>query len=363
MDMPRVFRRYFAKPGAEPGTLAPSPTAVHPRIHAFVYDADSISEIDIDPENECAYLPPGQSIIWIDVQGLADTALIEHLGEQFKLHPLLVADIVNIGQRSKVEEYDDILFVVMRMVMPDGDNSIKWEQVSLVIGPRFVLSFQETYGDCLNPIRERLRAGKKPMRSTGSDYLGCMIIDGIVDGYFPILEHFGDHLEDIEERVIDKPDTEILSDVYSVKRDLMTFRRAAWPLRDALNQLLRDGHEVISESVQPYLRDAADHVMQVVDVIENYRELTGSFVDVYLSSVSNRTNEVMRVLTVISTIFIPLTFLAGVYGMNFDTHQPTNMPELHWRYGYIIFWAICFAVGLGLIGAFWKLGWLRKGTR
>jgi len=360
MVTPRIFKRHFTKPGAAPGTLAPSPTAVTPRVHAFVFDANSISEIDVNPDSECVYMPPGQSVVWIDVQGLGDVPLIEHLAEQFKLHPLLVADIINIGQRPKVEEYDDILFVIMRMVTPDGTDSTKWEQVSLVIGPRFVLSFQETYGDCLNPIRERLRTGKKALRASGSDYLGCMIIDGVVDGYFPILEHFGDHLEDIETRVIDKPDSDVLGDVYSIKRDLMTFRRAAWPLRDALNQLLRDGHPILTDGVRPYLRDSADHVMQVVDVIENYRELAGSFVDVYLSSVSNRTNEVMRVLTVIATIFIPLTFLAGVYGMNFDTHHPANMPELHWRYGYAIFWAICFAVGFGLIGAFWKLGWLRR---
>lgn len=356
----RNFRRHFTKPGAAPGTLAPSPTAVHPRTHAFVYNASSISEIDVNPESACVYAPPDGSVVWIDVQGLADTKLIEHLGEQFKLHPLLVADIVNVGQRPKVDEYDDIIFVVLRMVMPDDRGEIHWEQVSIVIGPNFVLSFQENHGDCLNPLRERLRAGKKPVRISGSDYLACMIIDGVVDGYFPVLEHFAERLEEIEECVISKPEPGVLNDIYRIKRDLMTFRRAAWPLRDALNHLLRDGHERIQEKTEPYLRDATDHVMQIVDVIENYRELVGSFVDIYLSSVSNRTNEVMRVLTVISTIFIPLTFLAGVYGMNFDTRQSTNMPELHWKYGYAIFWLICFLVGLGLIGVFWRLGWLRR---
>lgn len=354
------LRRYFTKPGAAPGTLAPSPTAAPPRVHAFVYNADSIAEIDINPVTECAYVPPDGSVVWIDVQGLADTGLIQHLGEQFNLHPLLVADIVNVGQRPKAEEYDEVLFVVLRMVLPHDPDEIQWEQVSIVIGPRFVLSFQENHGDCLNPLRERLRAGKKPVRVSGSDYLACMIIDGIVDGYFPVLEHFAERLEEIEERVIARPGPGVLNEIYSVKRDLITFRRAAWPLRDALNRLLRDGHGRIAPATEPYLRDAADHVMQIVDVTENYRELSGSFVDIYLSSVSNRTNSVMRVLTVISTIFIPLTFLAGVYGMNFDTRHEANMPELGWRFGYTAFWLVCALVGGAMMLVFWRLGWLSR---
>lgn len=356
----RNIRRHFPKPGAAPGTLAPSPTAVQPRTHAFVYNAQSVNEIDINPETECLYAPPDGSVVWIDVQGLADTNLIQHLGEQFKLHPLLVADIVNVGQRPKVDEYADILFVVLRMVTLDAQGEIHWEQLSIVIGPNFVLSFQENHGDCLNPLRERIRTGKKPIRTSGSDYLACMIIDGVVDGYFPALEHFADRLEDIEAGVIARPMPGMLGDIYSVKRDLMTFRRAAWPLRDAMNRLLRDGHDRIAPATEPYLRDAADHVMQVVDVIENYRELSGSFVDIYLSSVANRTNATMRVLTVIATIFIPLTFLAGVYGMNFDTRDTTNMPELHWRYGYLAFWTICLFLGGGMMLAFWRLGWLSR---
>lgn len=359
----QLFRRHFTRPGAAPGTLAPSPTAVPPRVHAILYDAESIQEIDINPASECIYLPPGQSVIWIDVQGLADTELIKHLGAAFKLHPLLVADVINVGQRPKVDEYGDVLFVVVRMVTHDDNGSCRWEQVSIVIGPRFVLSFQETYGDCLNPVRDRIRAGKKPVRVSGSDYLGCIVIDGIVDGYFPILERLGDRLEEIESRIIRDADQSALGDVYRIKRDIMEFRHSAWPLRDALNHMLRDFPEHISDPVRPYLRDTTDHVMQVVDVIENYRELAGSFVDVYLSMVSNRTNEVMRLLAVISTIFIPLTFLAGVYGMNFDTREPANMPELAWRYGYLIFWIICFAVGGGLMLVFWRLGWLRRRER
>lgn len=348
-----LFRRRFTNVGAAPGEFHSAPGGIAPRIHAIRYSADAIEEFDPTDARQAHDLVRDGSVAWLDVQGLGDQDLIRAFGEEFGLHPLAVADTVNVGQRPKVEDYDDRVYCVLRMVTLNEHDEIHWEQVSLFIGPGFVLSFQETYGDCLGPVRERLRQGKKQLRAAGGDFLGAMLLDAIVDGYFPVLEEFGDRLEDIETRVIGRPGESVLGDVYRAKRELMMFRRATWPLRDALNQLLRESHELIDEGTLPYIRDAADHVMQVVDVNETYREIATSFVDVYLSAMANRTNEVMRVLTIMATVFIPLTFLAGIYGMNF-----TDMPELHWRYGYLAFWIASVTVVILMLGMFRHFGWI-----
>lgn len=355
-----LFRRRFTRAGAPPGEFHPAPDALPPRLHAIRYSATEMEESDPTSAEEAHALLREGSITWIDVQGLADARMIRSFGELFALHPLAVADTVNVGQRPKIDSYERRLFAAVRMVTLGEGGTIHWEQVSIFIGPGFVLSFQERYEDCLNPIRERLRMGKRTLLSSGSDYLGFMLIDAIVDGYFPILEHYGERLESLEARVIENPSRGVLADVYRVKRELMTFRRAIWPLRDALSQIVRQPHDLIGDTVLPYIRDATDHVMQVVDVNETYRELASSFVDVYLSSVANRTNEVMRVLTIFATIFIPLTFFAGIYGMNFDTDHPLNMPELGWRYGYLAFWGATALIAAALVALFWRLGWIGR---
>lgn len=359
-----IFRRRFTRPGAPPGEFQIAPDSVPPRIHAIRFNPETIEEFDPTSAEEAHALLRDNTITWIDVQGLADTELIKGLGERFTLHPLAVADTVNVGQRPKVEDYTDRLFVVLRMVTFKEDDDIQWEQVAIFIGEGFVLSFQENYDDCLGPVRDRLRQGKKTLRGSGSDYLGAMLIDAIIDGYFPVLEQFGERLERLENEVIVSPDPDVLASVYRAKRQLMTFRRATWPLRDALNQLVRESHELIDDAVIPYLRDAADHVMQVVDVNETYRELASSFVDVYLSSVANRTNEVMRVLTILATVFIPLTFLAGIYGMNFvtDDGEPA-IPELRWKFGYPAFWIVSVTMAVAMFFVFRRLGWLGRRKR
>ena len=220
------------------------------------------------------------------------------------------------------------------------------------------MTFQEADGDCLGGLRRRLRSGGKALRNGGADALATSVIDSIVDGYFPLLEDTGERLEELEDEVIDAPGRDVLADVYDTRRRLLTFRRATWPLRDVLTQLVRDGHPTLGERVLPYLRDSADHAVQIAEVLESYRELTGSLVDVYLSGVSNRTNETMRVLTIIATIFIPLTFIAGVYGMNFQV-----LPETHWRYGYAFFWAVCALVTAAMVVIFRRMGWLGGGGR
>jgi magnesium transporter len=230
----------------------------------------------------------------------------------------------------------------------------RWEQLSLFIGEGFVATFQEAEGDCFDRVRQRLShsAFAQP-QVTEAGGLAAAILDAVVDNYFPLLEHLGDKLEAIEDEVVEHPQRQILAEIYEVKRELLTFRRAAWPLREVLSQLARIDHRLMPPAITPFLRDTADHAVQVVDVLESYRELAASFIDVYLSSITYQTNEVMRLLTIIATIFIPLTFLAGVYGMNFDV-----LPELHWGWGYAGFWAVCAAVAGFMLWVFWRLGWL-----
>lgn len=366
MHLPTLFARRIPAAGSTPGTIAPAPEALPPRISVIRYDTHTLDERrSPDAADALALLrDPAWPVAWVDVQGVGDRHLLEQFGRELGLHRLLVADIGNVGQRAKVEDYDDVLFVVVRMTTIEESGRVRSEQVSVVVGDRWVVSFQETYGDCLDPLRDRIRSGRQMLRAGGSGYLAVMMIDAIVDGYFPVLERVGDELEEIEAEVISQSGSRTaLGRVYRIKRELMMLRRSTWPLRDALSHLLRDGHPLLSPEVRPYLRDAADHAMQVVDVLETYRELASSFVDVHLSMAANRTNEIMRVLTIIATIFIPLTFLAGVYGMNFDTRHAANMPELGWRYGYVAFWLVSLAVGAGLLFIFRQLGWLTRRAR
>lgn len=350
----QLFRRRFTEQGAPPGTFEVKPTTVRPAIRAIAFNATEINEQELESIAQARALAGENHRLWIDIQGAPTAELLEEAGTVFGLHALALADVANIGQRPKIEDYEVHLFGVVRMVTRQ-ESGFRWEQVSLFIGRQFVISFQEYKGDCLDSVRQRLRAGRKLIRGGNCDYLGAMLIDAIVDGYFPLLEDFGERLEDLETRVLRHPTQSVLSEVYHAKRELMTFRRSVWPLRDELNQLLRDGHPILKKTTLPYLRDTLDHLMQVVDVVENFRELAGSFIDVYLSSVSHRTNEVMRILTIIATIFIPLTFVAGIYGMNFE-----NIPELKWKHGYLYFWIIVGVMLAGMVLLFHRLGWLRK---
>lgn len=353
------FYRRFTSAAAAPGTLVTQPEAEPTRVKLISFNANEFEEMEVRPGDLSPITNrPKDRIAWIDAQGLRDHGMIQQIGDALNLHHLLLADAVNVGQRPKVEDYGSILFIVVRHAQRDADRGFAWEQMAIAIGDGFVATFQETAGDCLDPLRERLRQGKQALRAHGAGFLGCMIVDGVIDGYFPALEGVGEELEQLEDRIIDAPSREALHEIYKLKREMMSMRRSTWPLRDALSHLLRDGHPLLEEQVRPYLRDAADHVIQIVDIIETYRELGASFIDVYLSSLSNRTNQVMRLLTVMSSIFIPLTFLAGVYGMNFDRSHPENMPELGWAYGYRAFWIVSFALAGVMMAVFWKLGWL-----
>jgi magnesium transporter len=292
---------------------------------------------------------------WINVNGLHDVAIIDRISEYFCLHPLTREDIVSVGQRPKVEFYDDYVYIVLRMLNVDKETSeVVDEQVSLILSGNNVISFQERDdGDVFDIIRERIRLGKGRVRRMNADYLVYCLMDVIVDHYFVILEHYGEEIERLEEELADNPNRSILERINRFKREMIFLRKAVWPLREVLSLCQREASGQFSPPVVTFLRDVYDHSIQVIDTIESYRDLLTSMLDVYLSSISNRTNETMKVLTIIATIFIPLTFITSIFGMNFEF-----MPELHWRYSYPVVWLVMIIVTVGLLIYFKRKDWI-----
>jgi len=348
-----MFRKRHPPVGARPGTLVINDHAPKPVIRVFEYKPDSVKEHELSEVAQLRGLLHEDSVSWIDVQGLGDEDVLRSIAKVFDLHPLALEDVVNVPQRPKVEDYEKHLLFITRMVILDDAYTVEAEQVSVFIGPRFVLTFQERHGDVLDPVRARLRQGKGPIRRSGADYLAYAIIDTVVDGYYPILESLGEVLESMEDDIIERPRRSLLQKIHQIKRELLAIRRAIWPQREAINALIRDDNALISDTVRVYLRDVYDHCVQIIDVVETYRELAGGLMDIYLSSVSNRMNEVMKVLTIMASIFIPLTFMAGVYGMNFE-----NMPELRVRWAYPILIAAMVAVAAVMVVYFRRKGWI-----
>jgi magnesium transporter len=296
-------------------------------------------------------------VTWVNVEGLGDVETLRELGELFGLHRLSLEDVVNVHQRAKVDEYPDHQFIVARM--PDTGDSLGTEQVSFFLGERFLLTFQEKSGDCFDPIRDRIRGGQGRIRRSGPDYLAYALLDSVIDAYFPVLEKHGERLESIEDEILSDPDSRTISRIHQIKRDLLNLRRIMWPQRGAVNALIRGESGLVTQETRVHLRDCYDHTIQLMDLLESYRELGSALMDLYLSIASNRMNEVMKVLTVIATIFIPLTFIAGIYGMNFDNEaSPWNMPELNWYFGYPFCMGIMAVVALALVYFFWRKKWL-----
>jgi magnesium transporter len=354
----RAIHRRTA-PGAAPGSVVVDPNSRPPEIRLTAYDSQRIVERSIGDPAEIRNYLGGWPTIWVEVDGLGDAKTIEALGEIFGLHRLALEDVVNVHQRPKVETYEEHLFIVARMVSWHGH--LDTEQLSIFLGTNFVLTFQEQDhpGDCLGPLRQRLREGRGPTRAAGPGYLAYALLDAVVDAYFPVLEHYGERLEAIESQVIEGAGGKVVRQIHDIKHDLLHVRRAIWPQREAVNQLVRDHNRFINAETRVYLRDCYDHTVQLIDLVETFRELGTDLRDFYLSAVSNRMNLTIRLLTVISTIFIPLTFIAGIYGMNFDPNSsPWNMPELRWRYGYPLALGLMAALGCGLLFYFWRAGWL-----
>ena len=354
---PRAFRRR-TPPGAPPGTLVTDPSAPRPVMTVLGYGPQEFVEQDVsDPQQTRDFLGKWP-VVWINVEGIGDAGTVSKLGELFGLHRLALEDVLHTHQRPKVEQYGDHLFIVTRM--PRLGEQLETEQLSLFLGKNFVLTFQEGMpGDCLEAIRERIRKKGGRIRDAGVDYLAYALLDAVVDAYFPILEQYGERLEEVEDEIDHKAASDTVARIHAIKRDLLTLRRAAWPQRETFSTLLREETPRISAETRLYFRDCYDHVVQIIDLIETYRELGADLTDIYLSTVSNRTNEIMRVLTVIATIFIPLTFISSIYGMNFNTAiSPWNMPELNWYWGYPLALLLMLGVAAGQLLFFRRHGWL-----
>jgi len=344
-------------PGTLPGTLvAHAEAGAEPaRIRMFCYDLDRCEERSLRPEEIAGLSPPEKGVLWLDVSGLSDPSVVKAVGDRFGFHPLALEDVLNIPQRPKVERYGGHLLVVLREIQYPEEP----EQLSLFLADRVVVTFQERPGDPFEPLRERIRNGKGRVRSLGADYLVYSLCDAALDAYFPVLERLGELVEELEERVMAYPVPETLREIREGKRKLIEVRRAVWPARDAMNELIREDSGLVRDETKVFLRDCYDHAIQLMDMVETYREMAASLVDEYLSAMSNRMNETMKVLTTIATIFIPLSFIAGLYGMNFDPQaSPFNMPELSWRYGYPAILLLMAGVAAGLLYWFRKRKWI-----
>ncbi len=354
---------FYHQPGTVPGTIFIDADAPPPIIFLIDYNQTDFIREQIATPEECVPYLDSESISWVDVQGLGSQDILQRLGNVFKLHPLVLEDVVNVPERPKTEDYEDQLLFISRMVVPkERTYGFYSEQVSLILGKNYLLTVQEEpEHDCFEGVRSRIEKNKGIIRKQGADYLAYAVLDAIIDGFFPVLEIYGERIQELEEEVLVTPTSQTLQNIYQIRRDLLQLRRAIWPQRDAINSLIRDGSELIGEKVRIYLRDCYDHAVQVMDMVETYRELASGLMDVYLSAVSNKMNEIMKVLTIVSSIFIPLTFVAGIYGMNFNTEKsPYNMPELNWYWGYPLCLAVMGAIALGLLLFFWRRGWLQN---
>ncbi|MHA6324318.1 magnesium/cobalt transporter CorA [Roseivivax sp. CAU 1753] len=324
----------------------------------MAFGPDDLVERQVDDVAAIVEMRQAFPTIWIDIVQFGDARMISEIGAVFDLHKLALEDAINTHQRPKVEEYDDHLFIVALML--DAAVSLDTEQVAFFVGAGYLITFQERPGDCFENVRDRIRKASGRIRKAGADYTAYALLDAIVDSYFPSLERVGDQLEALEDRVTRSPEPGNISDLHGMKRKLLLLRRAIWPHREMFNTLLRDEHPLIAADTRPFLRDCYDHTVQLMDIVETYREMASGLVDVHLSSVSMKLNEVMKVLTIVSTIFIPLSFIASVYGMNFDRQtSPWNMPELGWYLGYPFALMLMCASAAGLVWYIWKKGWLR----
>ena len=346
-------------PGAPPGSLVVDPHAPLPIIRVIAYGSEAVHEELVEDVSRIGSYLGRQPVTWVNVDGLGDAAVIRKLGEIFGIHRLALEDIINSHQRAKVDQYDNHLFVVGRMV--EMADHVETEQLSLFLGKSYVLTFQERVGDAFDPVRERIRKAGGRVRNAGPDYLAYALIDAFIDNYFPVLEKYGERLESIEEDVLSRPEPVLVSRMHEVKRDLLTLRRAIWPLRETVNSLVREPSPFISDETRVYFRDCYDHTIQIIDLLENYRDVASGLMEVYLSSVSNRLNEIMKILTMFTAFFIPLSLIAGIYGMNFNTaRSPFNMPELNWYFGYPFVLGLMATVALGMVTFFRRKGWLRS---
>ena len=360
--MPRLIKKISKSASLSPGTLVHigEERTEKVKISIIDYNEDSFKERQGVKVEECFPFKDTPTVTWINVDGIHQLDIIEKLGKQFDIHPLVLEDIVNTSQRPKMEDFESYIFIVLKMLYIDRkDSEIKSEQVSLVLGSNFVISFQEKEGDVFNSIRERIRNAKGRIRKMASDYLVYSLMDAIVDNYFVILERIGERIEGMEDELVNNPVPKTLQAIHNLKRDAIFLRKSVWPLREVINSMEREESPLIQKSTDIFLRDLYDHTIQVIDTIETSRDMVSGMLDIYLSSISNRMNEVMKVLTIIATIFIPITFVAGIYGMNFNPEiSRWNMPELNWRFGYLFACGVMLLMVLTMVLYFKRKKWL-----
>lgn len=362
MDSPGDFaesrlkrKKILQKPVSPVFSKEPGGPGKETKITIFDYDESRVEEKSTQSVEECFAYKDKKSITWINIDSISDMEVLEKIGARFNIHPLILEDIANPSERAKFEDFDEYIYILLKMLRyKEAIGEVEQEQVSLILGPTFVITFQEEEkkGDVFDPLRDRIRASKGRIRRMGADYLAYSIVDAIVDNYFEILEHVGDRIETVEEEIVTSPTRSSIQNLHFLKREILFVHRAIWPLREVLSRLLRED-TLISAPTRSFLDDVYEHTIQIIETIENFRDLLSSLLDIYLSTMSNRTNDIMKVLTIISTIFIPLTFIAGVYGMNFDF-----MPELKWKFGYYMVWAVNISIAVVLILFFHKKKWL-----
>ncbi len=355
--MPKLTKKRSRKAGLPPGSLIHigERKADSPRITIIDYDEQTVTQRDAAGVDECIIFRERPSVTWINVEGLHDVSILQKIGDCYGFHPLVLEDILNTDQRPKLEDYAEYLYIVLRMLRPgDRQSGVLSEQISLIVGDNFVISFQEGIeGDVFGPVRDRIRNDKSRFRKAGADFLAYSLIDAVVDNYFTVLEQMGEDIELLEENLVTSPSRQTLGEIHRLKREMIFLRKAVWPLREVINGLERSESAMIRQQTRPYLRDVYDHSIQVIDTTETFRDMVSGMLDIYLSSMSNRMNEIMKVLTIIATIFMPLTFLAGIYGMNFK-----HMPELEWQFGYPLVWLAALTIGISMLIYFRKKKWL-----
>jgi len=335
--------------------MAVDSAAPRPTIQVMAYGPEGLVEQQVARPADLQPILARWPVVWINVNGLGDVGVIQELGDLFGLHRLALEDVIHVGQRAKVESYGEVLYFVASMASTAPEQNT--EQLSMFLGKKFVLTFQEREGDCLDAVRERVRKGSPRMRDNGPDYLAYAILDTVIDHYFPVLEGYGDRLDAIQEEIAERPTRESLTHIHAIRADLTSLRRVLWPLRDAVNALLREPHPQIADETRLYLRDCYDHVVSLIDLLQSDRETAAGLMEFHMSSVSNRMNEVMKVLTVFAALFIPLTFVAGLYGMNFNPERsPWNMPELNWYWGYPFVWGLMALIAAATLTFFWRKG-------
>ena len=351
-----LFRRQ-TQPGAAPGSFIPPSDAAPTRIKVICYSPTEIHEEELLEVGKLAELLNRWPVTWVNVEGLADAGQLETLADLFGIHPLAMEDVVHVHQRPKVEDYGGYLFIVTRMI--EDADPLQTDQTSLFLGKNFLLTVQERPGDCLDPLRDRIRKHAGRMRHGGPDHLAYAILDATLDAYFPLVENYGDRMEQLDDAIAHSPSPRIVAELHRLRTNLLQVRKTMWAQRDSLNELIRDDSEFISHETRIYLRDCVDHTAQILDVVETYREMCADLRDYYLSQISFKTNQVIKVLTILSTIFLPLGFITGLYGMNFDPGlSPWNMPELRWFWGYPFSLVLMGVTTVGLLIYMKRRGWM-----